>query len=257
MKKKLLILTALTFLLTGCGKKVELNLDKIKEDVQNLKSESFSYNEAIRILDEEYNDYEQIYETDDMGLTYDLAETIYYKKNETLNSEIFVIKPIKSKTKEIKTIMDKHFKTSEKLVFKEIDGTLFYINTDNSKNIIESIKKAKGNVFSMLIEIPKADMENLLEIKESWVEESLIMTPAVIVNSNLYMVVKPVKGEEEKVKKAIDKYMDSKEEEWKTYLPDQYELFKSRKFEKYGDYLIYIASTDNSKVLDIIKKGEK
>ena len=36
--------------------------------------------------------------------------------------------------------------------------------------------------------------------------------------------------------------MTNLEEQWSTYLPDQYELVKNRLEEKYGDYLIYIIS---------------
>ena len=38
------------------------------------------------------------------------------------------------------------------------------------------------------------------------------------------------------------------EKQWKNYLPDQYDLVKNRKVEKFGDYLIYIISNDNEAV---------
>ena len=94
-------------------------------------------------------------------------------------------------------------------------------------------------------------------VKESWVEESLVMNSAIIVNSNLYFIIKPKKENSEDVQKAVDKYMVDLEEQWKTYLPDQYELVKNRLEEKYGDYLIYIISTDNDLVFDTIKASKK
>lgn len=258
MKKKLFaILAVSTMLLTGCGKKVELDLDKIKKDVQELKGDKFSYNTAMNIIQKEYADYEDVYDTDFMGVNYENAENILYKKDKETGNEIVVINPQENKTKEIKDKMNTHFKDAKNLTFKEIEGNLFYMNTQNSKEVMVEIEKAKGEIFSNLIEIPKTDLETLLNIKESWVEEALIMTPAIIVNSNLYMVVKPVKDKKEDVEEAINKYMEAKEEEWRTYLPTQYELFKNRKFEKYDDYLIYIVSTDNSKVLDTIKSAKK
>ena len=47
--------------------------------------------------------------------------------------------------------------------------------------------------------------------------------------------------------------MDNLEEQWSTYLPDQYELVENRLEEEYGEYLIYIISNDNELVLKTIK----
>ena len=107
------------------------------------------------------------------------------------------------------------------------------------------------------MEIPKSDLESFMDVKESWVSESLVMTPMMIVNSNLYIIVKPNKDNYQDVKNAIEDYLVKKEEEWKTYLPAQYELVKNRKFEKVGDYLVYVVSTDNDLVLETIKNAKK
>jgi len=76
--------------------------------------------------------------------------------------------------------------------------------------------------------------------------------PMMIINSNTYIVVKPAEGKKESVKKTIDNYMTNLENQWATYLPEQYELIKNRMEKEYGDYLIYIATTDNEKVYNAI-----
>lgn len=39
-----------------------------------------------------------------------------------------------------------------------------------------------------------------------------------------------------------------------TYLPEQYELVKNRLEKEYGDYLIYIVSSNNDLVFETIKQ---
>ena len=50
--------------------------------------------------------------------------------------------------------------------------------------------------------------------------------------------------------------MTNVENQWATYLPDQYELVKNRLEEEYGDYLIYIISIDIELVLKTIKDSK-
>ena len=51
--------------------------------------------------------------------------------------------------------------------------------------------------------------------------------------------------------------MEKLEQQWQTYLPDQYELVKNRLEKEYGEYLIYIISTDNDLVFKEIKQHKK
>ena len=70
------------------------------------------------------------------------------------------------------------------------------------------------------------------------------------------MVVKPAEGKKDKVKEALDNYFKTEEQKWSTYLPAEYEIIKNRKYEEIGDYLVYIVSTDNDKVLETIKNSK-
>ena len=94
-------------------------------------------------------------------------------------------------------------------------------------------------------------------IEKEMVEEYLIKMPMMITSSNTYIIVKPAEGKEKEVKEKLDTYMVNLEEQWKTYLPDQYELVKNRLFKDYGDYLIYIVSSDNEAVFNEIKANNQ
>lgn len=66
-----------------------------------------------------------------------------------------------------------------------------------------------------------------------------------------------LKEKKDVVKEKLDTYMTNLEEQWKTYLPDQYELVKNRLVKEYGDYLIYIVSSDNEAVFNEIKANNQ
>ena len=107
------------------------------------------------------------------------------------------------------------------------------------------------------MEVTKENVKDTLNIDPASLDEFLMETPMMIVQSNTYIIVRPASGKEQEVKDAINAYMKRLEEQWKTYLPDQYELVKNRKEEKLGDYLIYIVSSDNEKVFNTIKASVK
>lgn len=264
MKKSLIMCLALlsVFTFTGCGNKVELNLDEVQSELEKLTSNEFGFN-AIQLTAEnnEYYYDEDIYDTEEeFGLTYDYFDQILARKNTETNEKYIVIKPIKKAGTEeqIIDIMDKYTSKQElKCAYEKYQDYLIYVYGKKPEEMLKRIKDAKSPIFQSLMEIKKPDLENLIGVKESWIEESLVMNSAVIVNANLYFIIKPKKDNIEDVQKAVDNYMADLEEQWKTYLPDQYELVKNRKVEKLGDYLIYIVSSDNDLVYNKIKELSK
>ena len=72
-----------------------------------------------------------------------------------------------------------------------------------------------------------------------------IKMPMINVRANLYVLARPVEGKEEEAKANLDAFMDSYEEQWERYLPDQYELVKARKVGEVGGYYVYLISADN------------
>lgn len=139
---------------------------------------------------------------------------------------------------------------------EEINGYLVYVASDDNDSVISKVKESKAPLFSMLEEIPSETINDLLNITSLDYEEISMGIPAILVKSNMYIVVKPKEGKEETIKTAIDDYMTSLENQWKNYLPDQYELVKNRKEGKIGDYLVYIISDDNDLVFNTISNSK-
>ena len=115
---------------------------------------------------------------------------------------------------------------------------------------------SKSPVFSAMMDVPEEALEMTFGINPELVEEYTAKVPMMIVNSNMYLIVKPKEGKENEVKEAINTYMKNLEDQWSTYLPDQYELVKNRKEEKVGNYLVYIVSNDNEAVYKAIKNNK-
>lgn len=268
MKKLFSILLVTMLLLTGCGNKnVDLDLNKISQELDNLYSDSFYLQGVSSLIDEKnyFEGLEDVYEYDFkevFGLEASNIEEYQVRINKSNNTMYLILKPLENKDK-IKSEMDAYFKSIESTntqvknkLETEYEGYLIYIVSNDNNKVLETIKSSKSPVFNNLVPVQDEMVENTLGIKKDTYSEILMKVPMMIVQSNMYIIVKPENGKKDDVKKAIDQYMTNLEEQWKTYLPDQYELVKNRKYEEYGGYLIYIVSSDNDKVLDTIKKNE-
>lgn len=264
MKKILLCLTVLftAILLTGCGKeKVSLNLKDLSSKIDNLKEEEFSRLSASYMLDEKIAGLESVYDFDfqeKFGINKENIESYSVSINESTKDMYFIVKPLDGKKNTVKEEIDKYIETLDdtakgKLTYEEYQGYLIYIIAENSKSLMNDAKKSTDNVFGSLQEVNDDLLSQQFGIEKEDVDEYLIKTPMMITSSNSYIIVKPADGKKEEVKNKLDEYMKNLEEQWKTYLPTQYELVKNRLEEEYGDYLIYIISSNNKLVFDTIK----
>lgn len=258
MKKVILGLLSIftLMILTGCGKEnIVLDLNSISSKLDNLQNNEI-YLQGINPEDMDvYGEMDFIYDYDfqeKFSLDKDLLEQyrVYYGEK---NKEILaVFKPIEGKKEEVKKQLNE-FMNSINAKLEEIDNLLVYVASNNNDLVIQKVKESKSPVFGSMMEVKKEEIKDILNIESNDVEEFLMKTPAMMVQSNTYIIAKPSQGKEEVVKGAIDEYMTKLEEQWSMYLPAQYELVKNRKVEKIGDYLVYIVSSNNDLVFDTIK----
>lgn len=273
MKKILLCLTTICaiFLLTGCGKEnITLNLPELSEKIDKLESNRFDHNKAVALIEEKIPDLEFIYDfdlKDKLGLEIEPEQMDSYSIEANLETkdQFFMIKPVTGEKENIKAKLADYFtklansdneiiaNKAKSIVSEEIDGYLVYLMFDGNKDLINDIKKCKEIIFNFLMEADDDLLEQQFNINKDDLEEYLIKVPVMITNSNSYMILKPKDGKADAVKQAMNAYMTKLEEQWKTYLPDQYELVQNRLEEEYGDYLIYIISSDNTSVMNAIK----
>lgn len=275
MKKGIFIILSLfaIVLLTGCGN-VDLDLEKVKESLSELKEDkidsSLVYGEVS--MYEDYQNLEYIYESDyeQYGFKVDDLDAYSFGYNKDTKDFYVVFKAKDGKDKSVKKSVEafvESLKKDEKnedvlnklkkYKLETIDGYIVAVSVKDNADLLKIIKNSKNPIFANVMEMPIESIEDVLGIKEDQVEEFLMATPMMIVRSDTYIIVKPSEGNKNKVKEKIDEYMDSLEEQWKTYLPEQYELVKNRLEKELGDYLIYIVSIDNDLAYKTIKNCKK
>lgn len=273
MKKIILCLTLIiaTMVLTACGKEnVSLNLKDLSSKLDNLKGEEFDRFTAANIINEKVDGLKDIYDyeydfKENFGFDSEDIEFYTIAMNEKNMDMYLFLQPLKDKKEDVKNALDNYFSELENSdnqeiankaknkSYTQIGSYLVYIMTDNSSDILNSIKDSKENIFGALMEVNDETLESQFNINKSDVKEYLIKVPMMITSSNSYIIIKPVDGKKDEVKEKIDEYMTKLEKQWETYLPEQYELVKNRLEKEYGDYLIYIVSSDNDLVFETIK----
>ena len=273
MKKIILCLTLIiaTMVLTACGKEnVSLNLKDLSSKLDNLKGEEFDRFTAANIINEKVDGLKDIYDyeydfKENFGFDSEDIEFYTIAMNEENMDMYLFLQPLKDKKEDVKNALDNYFSELENSdnqeiankaknkSYTQIGSYLVYIMTDNSSDILNSIKDSKENIFGALMEVNDETLESQFNINKSDVKEYLIKVPMMITSSNSYIIIKPVDGKKDEVKEKIDEYMTKLEKQWETYLPEQYELVKNSLEKEYGDYLIYIVSSNNDLVFETIK----
>ena len=259
-------------LITGCENENKLNyeLKEIEKEIKDLNKGDFNVALIYSLLDETFtSSLEDEYDYKYFGLTNELVETAIMKINKKTKNMYLIIKPNKGKKELIKTKLAEYFKKEvsdakgetkkllENKLEKEYEGYLIYVVSNDNEKIFKTMKTSTSLLFNNIVTASDEEVEKLFNIKLDDLEEHLIAYPSFIVNANGYFIVKPVSGKKETVKKVIDEYMEKQESQWSSYLQDQYQMVKNRKEVELGNYLIYIISEDNDKVLDVIKANAK
>lgn len=264
MKKfNLIILALITFFLTGCGN-INLDLNKVSENLDNLTTDDFDLLTAVENI-EIYNNYfadlVNIYDYDleKLEITAENIENMAFRVDSNNNPAYIIIKPKEGKKEELKNEIADYLSKFTNLTNKlesEYEEHLIYIFSDKSEEILKKIKNSKTPVFSMLFNVENSELETLTGINPADLDEFLVKN-SVMTQANSYYILKPKEGKTEAVKTKMNEYMSKLEQQWKTYLPEQYELVKDRLEETYGDYLIYVISNNNELVLKTIKDSKK
>lgn len=265
MKKLLLCLTLLcsVFMITGCtSEKVTLNLKDLSTKLDTLKGNDFDRLTAYDLLYQKMENLMDIYDFNEINVNnenIEQSESSFAKNNDTKDMFI-IVKPLDGKKETVKSEIDAYItkeNLKDKTAYEEISNYLVYVVSNNNNELMKEVKNCKGQIFSSLMEVSDDLLTSQYGIEKGMVEEYLIKMPMMITSSNTYMIIKPTKGNKEAVKEKINTYMTNLEEQWKTYLPDQYELVQNRLEKEYGDYLIYIISKDNEKVFEEIKANNQ
>ena len=122
-------------------------------------------------------------------------------------------------------------------------------NQNESKKISVSIsleelnkkieKSGKYDISKMQV-IDKGYAISTFLIDEDKIQDIIGKSPIINTKSSMYVVIKTDENNLQEVKMSLESYGREYENQWSTYLPDQYELVKSREIGIKGNYVYMI-----------------
>ncbi|MFI3260336.1 MAG: DUF4358 domain-containing protein [bacterium] len=264
MKRKYLVLGAMcsVALLGGCSsdssEDYSLSLDKVEIGIDSLTDGKFSLNVINTEEMTEFEGYmEYIYdfqyeELFKLNPEYVDANESSIKYSAETGELLAVIKATEGSNSGVESSMGEFCANLEGCEETSFDDYLMYVSSSDNSSVITEVKNAETPIFNNMMMVDDEMFESMLGIDPTLVDEYLVKVPMMVVSSSSYIIVKPSEGNFEKVEGLLEDYMKSLEDTWEMYLPDQYELVKNRLTKTYGDYLIYIISTDNELVYNKI-----
>lgn len=117
----------------------------------------------------------------------------------------------------------------------------------------KKIEQSNEFEFSKMSAITDEEASAKFLIGKSKIKNIIGREPIVHTKSGMYVVIQTDLDNIQDVKLALESYGSEYEEQWKTYLPDQYELVKNREIGVKGDYVYMIVSESPEKILELIK----
>ncbi len=254
--KKILLLAFIAISVTACGnEEVILDLDKINEEVTSVTTGEVN----IQGVDLDnlgvFGQMNYIYDFD-FEDTFNLDSSIITEYNVRMSEDKKELMAIFKTTDEdeLTVVMDKYLEDYDNAEMYEFEGYIIYIASSDNAIVLDAIKSSEPLIYNSMLDLSNEQISDILNINVEDLEEYIIKLPAMATSAFTFMVVNPVDEKFDEVKEALDTYFSSQEDMWSTYLPDQYEYMKNRKEEVLGEYLVYIVSTNNDLVYDIVSE---
>lgn len=99
------------------------------------------------------------------------------------------------------------------------------------------------------MDITTEELSSLYGINTENVEQVIGKMPMMNVQASMYVLIQAKDGAVDTVKAELDQYATKYEEQWSTYLPEQYELVKNRKTGVVGN-TVYMIIAENAETLE-------
>lgn len=135
-------------------------------------------------------------------------------------------------------------------------GVYFFLNNGNEETKTMDIDTASQTLANSapFNEMTTTDVTtellgSLYGINTENVEKVSGKMPMMNVQASMYVLIQAKEGMVDTVKAELDNYAKQYEEQWSTYLPEQYELVQNRKVGTVGN-TVYMIIAENAEVLE-------
>ncbi len=128
-------------------------------------------------------------------------------------------------------------------------------NTDINMTLLNENLLNEANFRNeRILDITLDNIEEIFKIERSNVNDVIGKVPAFNISSGMYIVIHANEKNVEEILQKITEYGNIYEKEWSTYMEDQYELVKTRKIGRVGNYVYMIVSENAEDMLKYITK---
>lgn len=131
---------------------------------------------------------------------------------------------------------------------------MFFNNNNEEKTIdIDAIGQtfANSSPFNEMstIDITTEELGSQYGINTENVEKVVGKMPMMNVQASMYVIIQAKDGKVDTVKSELDSYAKQYEEQWRMYLPEQYDLVANRKMGTIGN-TVYMIVSENAETLE-------
>ena len=131
------------------------------------------------------------------------------------------------------------------------------LDLDNYKEKVVELNINGETPFSDSSNLNNLDVLDTYGLDSSLLDDYLIYMPSSVVNASMFIVVKPISGQESVVKYQIKELFEKYYNAYNGYYPKEAKLIEDRMEKEVDGYLFYIVSNDNDKVYNLLKESTK
>ena len=241
----------------------KIDIESVEDDIDTLKTLSLNLDSIDDIINStnaftSLKNYDR-YDFDNVfKLNGDYVEEFALKYNESKKQLLFIIKPTNNNYDNVVNTINDFLKENKITNYTQFDydGYIIYIKSKNEESDIKvksKIMQTTKNVFTLLLNLKKDDIESTLKIPSSLYSEAVVKVARLKSDTCGYAIIKPTNlHNKNKIMSLMDEYYKSLEDKWADN-KENLNLVKNRYFEEYEGYLIYIISNNNKLVMELIK----
>lgn len=130
---------------------------------------------------------------------------------------------------------------------------LFGCGKSASSLDINGASKSLDEKYQNMAVMSEKELEGIYNLDVDLMEEYIIKS-SENQNGNFYALIKVKADNKDAVKNSMDEMFSILENQSSLYSPQAVDLIKNKLFTSVGDYLIYIVSSDNNKMYDVVKE---
>ena len=119
-----------------------------------------------------------------------------------------------------------------------------------------AVSGAMGEIPS-LVDLDADTLSSLYSISSSDLDSYVAKMPMMNVKATEIFIAKAADGKMSTVKAAVLERQKALDEQWKHYLPDQYELVKNYQLVESGDYLLFVVGDNAAAAADAFRAALK